>query len=75
MIYCKNNSQLAQSVKHLLQNSGPGSLQIMIMLRDTSGVCYVSDVTSSVSEETAKELTQKFYEELSDISKMTTPDG
>ena len=67
MIYCKNSSQLAQSVKHLLQNSSPGSLRTMIMFRDTSGVSYVFDATDSVSEETEKELTQKFYEELSNI--------
>ncbi len=75
MIYCENNSQLAQSVKHLLHNSKPNSPLTMIMFRDTSGVCYVSDVTNSVSEETAKELTQIFYEELSNISKQNTVTG
>jgi hypothetical protein len=75
MIYCQNKTQLAQSVKHLLQNSSPGSLRTMIMLRDISGACYVLDATDSVSEGTAKELTQTFYEELSNISKQTTPVG
>jgi hypothetical protein len=74
MIFCSNNSQLAQSVKHLAQNSNPDLPWTMTITRVKSGGYYVSDVTSSEWDAT-EELTSECLNKLSNTSTETTPVG
>ena len=74
MIYCENNSQLAQSVKHLAQASNQDWPWTMIITRVKSGGYYVSDAISSELEEVA-DLMQKYFEEPLSTSTENTQAG
>ena len=74
MIFCSNNSQLAQSVNHLARSSNPDLPWTMIITRAKSGGYYVSDVTS-LEWDATEELTSECLNKLSNTSTESTPAG
>lgn len=73
--YFQDSKGAVQYAEDLLLNSKVGSPLIMIMSRERYGVCSVSDVTSSVLEETALELTRSIFKEWLSTSEATIPVG
>lgn len=74
-VYFESSKGAAQYVEDLLQTSKVGSPLIMIMSRGRSEVYSVSDVTNSVLEGAALELTMSIFREWSNTLDENTPAG